>query len=77
MNDEISLALVCPHCGKDLVDRLDRSALKVSDILRCPVHGDIGRLDEMAYKFGEKAAQNLTRELADTFQKKGDNYTKH
>jgi hypothetical protein len=39
MTEEPALTLTCPKCGAPLIAAAD---LQTTDMLKCPVHGDIG-----------------------------------
>jgi uncharacterized Zn finger protein (UPF0148 family) len=43
MTEEPALTLTCPKCGAPLI----AADLQTTDMLKCPVHGDIGALSEL------------------------------
>ena len=65
MTEEPALTLTCPKCGAPLIAAAD---LRTTDMLKCPVHGDIGTLSELL-------DQTLQRKMGDALTealKKGD-----
>jgi hypothetical protein len=49
-NELISIGLTCPQCGQQLVGPFGKHKAKLGDILSCPVHGNVGRIEEMTKK---------------------------
>jgi hypothetical protein len=44
---------VCPQCGTDLVGV--RKAPKLTDVAKCPVHGIVGTIEELASRAATEA----------------------
>lgn len=49
----------CPQCGADLKVQYDGIDLKGEDRMICPVHGDVGSLDEARRVLFEKNRDNI------------------
>ena len=66
MTDEAIPSLVCPRCGRQLLGPTKNIATKADDMLLCcPIHGDAGRLDRLAYQLGQEAARTLIVEYSE------------
>lgn len=62
MEESIRVGLVCPKCGQKLLAPDGKSEAQLSDTLRCPIHGDVGRFEELI----NEASQNVA---TDAFEK--------
>ena len=66
MTEERVLTLTCPKCGAPLIAAAD---LQTTDVLECPVHGDIGTLSELLDQTLQRKMGNALTEAL----KKGNN----
>ena len=72
----ISVRFVCPQCGQQLVGPSGRDEAQLSDTIRCPTHGDIGRFEEIAKKVGEEVTRQTGDKIAQIFKDTGFSVTK-
>jgi hypothetical protein len=70
-DDFVSVRFVCPQCGQQLVGPSGKDEAQLSDTLSCPVHGDIGRFEEIAKKVGEEVARQTGDAFAKLFKDNG------
>ena len=68
MTGEPHVTLTCPKCGAPLIAAAD---LQTTDVLKCPVHGDIGTLSELLDQSLQRKMGNALTEAL----KKGDDDT--
>ena len=71
MNDDIThignVKPLCPRCGAELMIEHDGVCLKGNERVLCPVHGDIGSLDEIRIQVFDQNREKIidhTKELA-------------
>ena len=78
MSDEIThignVKPLCPQCGAELLVEHDGIGLKGDERVLCPVHGDIGSLDEIRAQILDQNREkiiNHAKELARQLLKDG------
>ena len=74
--DNISVTFVCPQCGEQLVGPAGNNEAQLSDMLSCPVHGEIGRFEELTEKAGEAVARHVGDQLEQALKNSGLSFTK-
>jgi uncharacterized protein YbaR (Trm112 family) len=55
----LSIGMVCPKCGQNLVGPRGTNKAQLTDILSCPDHGDVGQFEKMIQKLGENVHQRV------------------
>jgi len=68
-NELISVGMMCPQCGQQLVGPFGKTKAKLGDMLSCPVHGNIGRIEEMTKKLVDDTARRVGDEIEKIFKK--------
>ena len=66
-------SIVCPKCGQQLIGPPGKTKPEADDIVRCPMHGPMGRFKDAIEQGGEAIA----RQFGDEFEKmlKGTGFT--
>jgi hypothetical protein len=59
MTEILSIGLVCPKCGKQLVGPRGTNRAALTDTLSCPEHGEIGLFKDMIQKLSENVHHNV------------------
>lgn len=62
---EHTVEITCSECGLQLVGPEGKTNPEANDVVRCPVHGDVGRLDDVI----EQAHATIRREFPNIFEK--------
>jgi uncharacterized protein YbaR (Trm112 family) len=70
-DNRLSIAIVCPKCGKQLVGASGTNRAPLTDMLSCPDHGEVGKFDDMIQKLSEDADRKVGEAL-DQFLKGPD-----
>jgi hypothetical protein len=69
MAELISIGMVCPKCGQQLIGPFGKNKAKLGDMLTCPVHGHVGRIEELTQKFVDDTAQRVQDAMYSIFKK--------
>lgn len=70
-DDSVTVRFVCPQCGQELVGPSGKNEAQLSDTLSCPVHGAIGRFDELVEEAGDAVTGQIGDAMADIFKNAG------
>lgn len=73
MAESIRVGLVCPKCGQELLAPVGKGELQLSDTVRCPIHGDVGRLEELTNEVCHNVATDAFEKM---FKDSGVKFTK-
>jgi len=78
MSDDfiVSGHFVCPQCGEKLSGPAGKDEPEPSDMLSCPLHGEIGRFEALNEKAGEIAARHVADQIEQLFKNTGFTVTK-
>jgi hypothetical protein len=68
----IPLTITCSQCGQQLVRNGKVFEPQLHDVVRCPAHGDICRLEEA----GKQFVGRVREELEEIFKETGFTFTK-
>lgn len=57
------ITITCAKCQRALVGPPGKSKPDRRDIVRCPVHGDVGRYEDVAKAAADKIARQIGKEF--------------
>jgi hypothetical protein len=73
---EFKVTPTCKTCGAP-IERFGEAEPKPDDIMRCPVHGDIGRYESVMHEVAKDATRKLGESQAEMLRKAGFKVTKN
>jgi hypothetical protein len=65
MAEVLSIGLVCPKCGKQLVGARGTNKAPLTDTLSCPEHGEVGRFEELIQQSSENVHHRVEDAISD------------
>jgi hypothetical protein len=74
--EEHIIEVTCSKCGSQLLGPEGKAEPEADDIVRCPIHGDIGRFEDMMRQAHEMIGRDFSNIFEEELRKPGLKVTK-